>query len=85
MRADLTDITILLDSSGSMDSIRDDTIGGFNTFVAEQKKQPGKAVLTLVSFNTDYRVIHKAIPLSDIQLVNAASELIFPAINVVFT
>jgi hypothetical protein len=35
-----THITILLDRTGSMESIRDDTIGGFNTFLDQQKDQP---------------------------------------------
>jgi uncharacterized protein YegL len=67
MQTDLTDIAILLDSSGSMQSIRDDTIGGFNLFLEEQKKQPGQAVLTLVTFNTDYNRIHSAVPLEDVK------------------
>lgn len=32
-----THITLLLDRTGSMQDIRDDVIGGFNTFIAQQK------------------------------------------------
>ncbi|WP_303680826.1 vWA domain-containing protein, partial [Pelodictyon luteolum] len=55
-----THITVILDRSGSMDEIRDDTIGGFNAFIEEQKKGQGKATLTLVQFDTadPYEVIH---------------------------
>jgi hypothetical protein len=35
-----------------MDSIRDDTIGGFNTFLKKQQAEPGKATLTLVQFDS---------------------------------
>jgi hypothetical protein len=49
---DLTDISVLLDRSGSMDSIKSDTIGGFNTFVKSQQKEPGEATLTLVQFDS---------------------------------
>lgn len=65
MRQDLTDISILLDSSGSMQPLVHDTIGGFNSFLEEQKKLPGSAVFSLVSFNIEYRQICKAIPIRD--------------------
>lgn len=44
---------VLLDRSGSMASIREDMIGGFNTFVEKQRKEPGKANLTLVQFDSE--------------------------------
>lgn len=47
----LTDITIILDKSGSIQSIKSDIIGGFNSFVADQKSAPGKAVLSLIEFS----------------------------------
>ena len=46
MKAGYTHITIILDRTGSMASIRDDTIGGFNTFLREQMAGPGEAALT---------------------------------------
>lgn len=54
MRANHTDITIVLDQSGSMESCRKDTIGGFNTFVDGQKGGVGTADITLVRFNHLY-------------------------------
>lgn len=54
-----TDITIVLDRSGSMASVCDDTIGGFNTFLAEQRKGPGTAAITLHQFDDQFEtVIH---------------------------
>jgi hypothetical protein len=43
-----------------MEIIRDDTIGGFNTFLKEQKALPGKATLSLVQFDSQdpYEVVH---------------------------
>ena len=38
-----TYITVLLDRSGSMGRIKDDTVGGFSAFLNEQKKVKGKA------------------------------------------
>jgi hypothetical protein len=50
MRQDYTHIAVVLDSSGSMASILDDTIGGFNVFLKGQKEAEGEATLTLVEF-----------------------------------
>jgi hypothetical protein len=68
MRREYTHITMILDRTGSMESIRDDTIGGFNTFLKQQKQEPGRATMTLVQFDTQnpYEVIHKFKPLKDI-------------------
>ena len=52
MKDDYTHISVILDRTGSIESIRDDTIGGFNAFLDEQKKQPGTATLTLVQFDS---------------------------------
>jgi hypothetical protein len=52
-----------------MEYIRDDVIGGVNTFLAEQKKVAGDATLTLVQFDSQdpYEVIHHVAELSEIQ------------------
>ena len=60
-------IAIVLDRSGSMETIRDDTVGGFNSFLEEQKKVPGKCFFTLVQFDTVYELISHNIPLEDAQ------------------
>lgn len=51
-----TDITVILDKSGSMETRRTDAIGGFNALVDDQKVQPGVAALSLVQFDTTYEV-----------------------------
>lgn len=63
-----THITIILDRTGSMESIKADTIGGFNTFLKEQKAQPGRATLTLVQFDSQnpYEVLNNMQPISEI-------------------
>lgn len=48
MRNDLTDITMVIDRSGSMQSIRTDAEGGINSFIEQQKQEPGEANVTLV-------------------------------------
>lgn len=68
MRKDLTDITIVLDRSGSMESCRSDAEGGVNAFVKNQQEQPGDALLTLVQFDTDYEFVHRALPIRNVPL-----------------
>lgn len=48
-----TEIAILLDASGSMQAIRDDAVGGLNAFIAGQKKEPGRAHLTVTFFDSE--------------------------------
>jgi hypothetical protein len=63
MISDLTDITLVVDRSGSMEQIRQDAEGGVNSFIAQQAKEPGEALLTLVQFDTEYDFIHKGVPI----------------------
>ena len=66
MRNDLTDITMVVDRSGSMASIRSDSEGGINSFVAQQQQEPGEALLTLVQFNTTYDFIHSGVSIKQV-------------------
>ncbi|MDP9165379.1 MAG: VWA domain-containing protein [Actinomycetota bacterium] len=64
--AQRTLIAVLLDRSGSMESIRSDTEGGFNAFIAEQAKDPGEAAVTLAQFDTEYEVVYANRPIADV-------------------
>lgn len=55
---DFTKIVIILDRSGSMQSCREKTIEGFNTFLREQQEIPGEASLTLVQFDDQYEKVY---------------------------
>ena len=48
---DYTHICIVLDASGSMASIEDDTKGSFNSFLKTQKEAGGKTVFDLYQFS----------------------------------
>ena len=50
MKEDYTHIVVVLDSSGSMGSIYDDTVAGFNHFLKAQKEAEGEATLSLFEF-----------------------------------
>lgn len=49
---DATHIAVLLDRSGSMGSVKDETIGGYNGFIKEQKEAGDNATLSLVQFDS---------------------------------
>ena len=66
MRKDFTDITLVVDRSGSMEAIREDAMGGVNRFILDQAEKPGDAVLTLVQFDTEYEFVHRAKPIKGI-------------------
>lgn len=66
MRADLTDITLVVDRSGSMAQVREDAEGGINAFIASQAKEPGEALLTLVQFDTEYEFVHQGVPIKQV-------------------
>ena len=61
-----TDITIILDRSGSMGTISEDAIAGFNRFIDDQSAQSGEARLTLVQFDDRIEILHDAVPLADV-------------------
>lgn len=84
MRTDLTDITMVIDRSGSMSSIRTDAEGGINTFVDSQKSEPGEALLTLVQFDTEYEFVHKGLPINSappFKLVPRGSTALLDAVG----
>jgi hypothetical protein len=68
MKDNYTHISVILDRTGSMESIRDDTIGGFNAFLNAQKADPGLASLTLVQFDSQdpYEIVHQFKPLAEV-------------------
>lgn len=64
MDKDLTEIIVITDRSGSMVTVAEDTIGGFNTFLEEQQKVvEGRCLLTYCQFDNDYDVVHEALPI----------------------
>lgn len=70
MKQNFSEIVCIVDRSGSMSPIRDDAIGGFNTFLEDQKQLPGEAQLTLVLFDHEYLVIHNGVPLGHVAPLN---------------
>jgi len=66
MNSNLTDLTVVLDRSGSMQACQTDAEGGLNAFVEKQKKEPGECWFTLVQFDTEYEFVHRATNIQDV-------------------
>ena len=62
----MTELVFILDRSGSMAGLESDTIGGFNSMLAQQKKEAGEALVSTVLFANDSTVIHDRLPLSEV-------------------
>lgn len=73
MNHQLTEIACVIDRSGSMQSIADDAVGGFNAFLAAQKQDPSPARLSLVLFDHEYLVLHDGLPLADVPPLDRTS------------
>ena len=48
-----TELVFILDRSGSMCGLETDTIGGFNSMIAKQKKEAGEALVSTVLFDNE--------------------------------
>lgn len=68
----LTHLYFLLDRSGSMQSIKDDTQGGFDAFVAEQRELDGRCLVTLAQFDDRYDVVYADRPIADVPPLDLA-------------
>lgn len=66
MKKDLTEVVFILDRSGSMSSLTEDTIGGFNSMIEKQKKEEGQCLVSLVLFNNVSEVIYDRVPIKDV-------------------
>ncbi|MBR2990921.1 MAG: VWA domain-containing protein [Solobacterium sp.] len=61
-----TEIVYILDRSGSMSGLEQDTIGGFNAMMEKQKKEGGKAFVSTVLFDHRTEVLHDRLPLEEV-------------------
>lgn len=58
MKKGLTELVFILDRSGSMSGLEADTIGGFNSLLAQQRQKDGEAILSTVLFDDQMEVLH---------------------------
>jgi uncharacterized protein YegL len=63
----INDITIILDRSGSMESIKEVTIRGFNSFLEKQRKSKFGSSLTFVQFDDEYEIVYESKPINKVK------------------
>lgn len=71
----LTHILVVLDRSGSMNAVREATIGGLNQFFQDQTTVPGDVRLTLVQFDDRYEVFRQNVDLKTMPLLTQVDFL----------
>jgi uncharacterized protein YegL len=67
MKTGYTHIVLLIDRSGSMESIKSDMEGGLKTFLEEQKKEVGDCTITAAQFDTYYDLLYSMTDIRQIQ------------------
>ncbi len=58
MKKGLTELVMILDRSGSMSGLEADTIGGYNSMLAKQRREEGEVLVSTVLFDDRIEVIH---------------------------
>ena len=67
----ITEMVFIIDKSGSMAGMEEDTVGGFNAMIEKQKKLDGKCYVSTVLFSNRSSVLHDRI---DIQKIEPLTE-----------
>ena len=62
MNTNMTELVFILDRSGSMSGLEDDTIGGFNGMLKKQKEENENVNVTTVLFDDKVDIIHDRFP-----------------------
>lgn len=67
MKQNLSELVFILDKSGSMSGLEQDTIGGFNSMLEKQKQETGEAFVTTVLFDNNYEILHDRLSIKNIK------------------
>ncbi len=67
MKKNCTELVFILDRSGSMRGLEQDTIGGFNAMIEKQKKTEGECYVSTILFDHETVVLHDRLPLAQVQ------------------
>ena len=60
------DIIFLIDRSGSMHGCEEDTIGGFNSFIENERKKEYHTKVTTILFDHEYKVLYERKPINEV-------------------
>lgn len=61
-----TELVFILDKSGSMGGLEEDTIGGYNAMLKKQKMLAGDCRITTVLFNNGYELLHDRVDIKEV-------------------
>ena len=70
MRKGLTEVVFILDRSGSMRGLEEDTIGGFNSMIEKQRKEEGEAYISTVLFDDKTEILYDRVPVAKVEPMN---------------
>lgn len=79
-----TEILVICDRSGSMDTIAADMEGGLRQFIVDQQEVGGECYLSLAQFDHEYQMLHLGVPIAqvpDYHLVPRGSTALLDAIG----
>lgn len=82
--AGTTLLVLVVDRSGSMQSIRSDMEGGIKRLLEDQRREPGKCFVTLAQFDTEFDLLWNAVPVAEVteyELVPRGSTALLDAIG----
>lgn len=67
MKKDLTELVFILDRSGSMCGLEEDTIGGFNSMIERQRAEGHDVLVSTVLFDDEIDVVHDRVQIADVE------------------
>ena len=70
VKNNITEMVFILDRSGSMAGMEQDTIGGFNSMIERQRKLEGTAYVSTVLFSNCSKVLHDRVDIAKIEPLN---------------
>ena len=66
-KKELVEVVFIMDRSGSMAGLEEDTIGGFNAMLEKQKKESGNIIWSTVLFDHISEVVHDRVPVDKVR------------------
>lgn len=66
---EITEVVFVLDMSGSMCNLIEDTIDGFNSFIEKQQDPERETLVMIVLYNTETKILHDRVSIEKIELI----------------
>jgi len=73
-KKNFTAISVVLDKSGSMSSVLESTIEGFNSFIKEQRDSAvGDCIVSLHQFDSEYQTDYECLPINEVNKLDTTT------------